>query len=277
MQCPNCKHENNEGVSFCEKCGAQLVEEKKRMSLFERRQAKEKERQYILSKASLQEGDLADVKDLDMGEVEVTAVSGKSKLIKTTAVKFALSLLLVALCIILIFVIGKFKFNDTLRVALIFAVFVLCSVGGAFATDNGYKLRMIKAMCKSPFAVKKIGYGKPPYMLIGDTFYQLAIKSSCDVEGCGASMHIEEYNGEFIAVCDADRGHLRRLDCSVLNKSNNGDAPKDTAQQSAEDGNLNIRQSEVAVENTDVIAEEKKVEQDAKTGCGDAAADKSSK
>lgn len=277
MQCPNCKHENNEGVSFCEKCGAQLVEEKKRMSLFERRQAKEKERQYVLSKASLQESDLVDVKDLDMGEVEVTAVSSKSKLIKTTAVKFALSLLLVALCIILIFVIGKFKFNDTLRVALIFVVFVLCSVGGAFATDNGYKLRMIKAMCKSPFAVKKIGYGKPPYMLIGDTFYQLAIKSSCDVEGCGASMHIEEYNGEFIAVCDADRGHLRRLDCSLLNKNNNGGAQKDTA-QSAEDGNSNIFQSEVAVESADDVAEEKKVEQDTHTDCGETAeADNSSK
>ena len=115
-------------------------------------------------------------------------------------------------------------------------------------------------------------------MLIGDTFYQLAIKSSCDIEGCGASMHIEEYNGEFIAVCDADRGHLRRLDCSLLNKNNNGGAQKDTAPKSAEDGNSNICQSEVMVENTDAVAEEKKVEQDTKTDCGDTAeADNSSK
>ena len=218
MQCPNCHHENKEGVSFCEKCGAQLVAEKKRMSFFERRQAKEKERQYLLSKDSLQDDDLQDVKDMDMGEVAVTAVSNKSKMIKLTALKFSLSLVVIVICIALIFVIGKLKFNDTLRIVLIFILFLLCSIGGAYAIANGYKLRMIKAMCKSPFAVKKIGYGNPPYMLIGDTFYQLRISTPCDVEGCGASMHIEEYNGEFIAVCDADRGHLRRLDCSLLNK-----------------------------------------------------------
>jgi len=53
-------------------------------------------------------------------------------------------------------------------------------------------------------------------MLSGEIFYSLEIVTSCDIEGCGSTMHIEEYNGEFIAVCDADRAHLRRLDCSLL-------------------------------------------------------------
>ncbi|MDE7079346.1 MAG: hypothetical protein K2O95_04435, partial [Clostridia bacterium] len=56
-----------------------------------------------------------------------------------------------------------------------------------------------------------------PVMLLGDNFYDLKIKTKCDIAGCGAEMHIEEYNGEFIAVCNADRSHLRRLDCSALN------------------------------------------------------------
>ncbi len=87
MQCPNCQKENKDGASFCEKCGAQLVSEKKRMSFFERRQAKERERQYILSKASLQEEDLKDIPDIDMGEVEATAVCDKVKMKRTTAIK----------------------------------------------------------------------------------------------------------------------------------------------------------------------------------------------
>ncbi|MDE7191026.1 MAG: zinc ribbon domain-containing protein [Clostridia bacterium] len=217
MQCPNCRHENNEGSSFCEKCGAQLVSEKKRMSFFERRQAKERERQYILSKASLQAEDLENIPDIDMGEVEATTVCDKVKMKRSTAIKFALSIIVVAVCIGLIFLLGKLQFNATARVALIFVVFVVCAAGGAYAIDNGYKLRVVKAMCKSNFAVKKISYGKPPYMLSGNTFYSLNIKTACDI--CGATMHIEEYNGEFIAVCDADRGHLRRLDCSLLNKN----------------------------------------------------------
>ena len=219
MQCPNCQHENKEGASFCEKCGAQLVSEKKRMSIFERRQAKEREKQYVLSKASLQAEDVQDIRDLDMGEVEATPVCDKDKMKKLTTLKFVLSIITIAVCIGLIYLLGRLQFNATARVALIFVVFVICATGGAYAIDNGYKLRMIKAMCKSNFAVKKISYGKPPYMLSGNTFYALTIKTPCDIEGCGASMHMEEYNGEFIAVCDRNRAHLRRLDCSVLNKS----------------------------------------------------------
>ncbi|MDE5654437.1 MAG: zinc-ribbon domain-containing protein [Clostridia bacterium] len=219
MQCPHCQHENEDDVRFCEKCGAQLVSEKKRMSFFERRQAKERERQYILSKASLQAEDLEDIRDLDMGEVEATPVCDKDKMKKVTSVKLALAIIDIAVCVGLIFLLGRLQYNSTLRVVLIFVVFVLCATGGAFAIDNGYKLRMVKAMCKSNFAVKKISYGKPPYMLSGNTFYALTIKTPCDIEGCGASMHIEEYNGEFIAVCDANRAHLRRLDCSILNKN----------------------------------------------------------
>ncbi len=219
MQCPNCQKENKDGASFCEKCGAQLVSEKKRMSFFERRQAKERERQYILSKASLQEEDLKDIPDIDMGEVEATAVCDKVKMKRTTAIKFAVSILVIAVCIGLIFLLGRLQFNATAKVALIFVIFIICAAGGAYAIDNGYKLRVIKAMCKSNFAVKKISYGKPPYMLSGNTFYALRIKTPCDIQGCGSTMHIEEYNGEFIAVCDADRGHLRRLDCSLLNKN----------------------------------------------------------
>lgn len=219
MQCPNCRHENSQEARFCEKCGAQLESESKRMTYFQKRQAKENERRFILSKAGLQAEDVADIENMDMGEVEATPISSKSAMKKTAIVKFVLSLAATIICIGLIFLLGKLKFNASLRVALIFLVFVACATGGAYAIDNGYKLRMINAMSKSVFAVKKINYGKPPYMLSGDTFYALKIKTQCAAEGCGASMHIEEYNGEFIAVCDADRSHLRKLDCSALNKN----------------------------------------------------------
>ena len=98
---------------------------------------------------------------------------------------------------------------------------------------------MIVAMCKSDFAVKKISYGKPPVMLVNGEFYDLSIKSKCDIEGCGAQMHIEEYNGEFIAVCNADRSHLRRLDCRALNPNSkiaeeNVENKEDISQQTQE-------------------------------------------
>ena len=217
MICPNCNHENKEGATFCEKCGAQLESEKKKLSFFERRQAKERERLFILSKASLQEEDVKDIQDLDMGEVETTPKGKKNQVKKSTALRLALSIVGLIIGIVAIYIVGRVKFNDTLRVVVILALFLGCFASGAFAIDYGYRMRMINAMCKSSFAIKKISYGKPPVMLVGDTFYELKIKSKCDVVGCGASMHIEEYNGEFIAVCDADRAHLRRLDCSALN------------------------------------------------------------
>ena len=217
MECPNCRHENKDDATFCEKCGAQLISEKKKMSFFERRQAKERERIYILSKASLQEEDVKDIEDLDMGEVETIPKGKKDAVRKSTVVRFALSIVWLALSIVLIYVVGRLKFNDTLRVMLILFLFLICFTAGAFVIDYGYRMRMINAMCKSGFAIKKISYGKSPVMLLGDNFYDLKIKTKCDIAGCGAEMHIEEYNGEFIAVCNADRSHLRRLDCSALN------------------------------------------------------------
>ncbi len=217
MKCPNCQFENKESATFCEKCGAQLISENKRMSFFERRQAKERERLYILSKSSLQSEDVKDIRDMDMGEVDAVPRASKSAMRKKTVAAFAASIVGVIVCVALIYLIGRLKFNDSLRVALILFVFLLCFTSAAFAIDYGYRMRMVLAMCKSDFAVKKISYGKPPVMLSGDTFYDLNIRSACDIPGCGAQMHIEEYNGEFIAVCNSDRSHLRRLDCALLN------------------------------------------------------------
>lgn len=256
MQCPNCSHENKEGASFCEKCGAQLISEKRRMSFFERRQAKERERQYILSKASLQAEDLQDISDMDMGEVEAIAVCDKAKMKRITAIKFACSIIVIAVCIGLIYLLGRLQFNATARVALIFVVFVICACGAAYAIDNGYKLRVVKAMCKSNFAVKKISYGKPPFMLSGDKFYMLRIKTPCDIEGCGSTMHIEEYNGEFIAVCDADRSHLRRLDCSLLNKNKPNENTDGQAEETQNNSDETSNQSEETQEKTDVTLSE---------------------
>ena len=217
MECPNCRHENKDDTTFCEKCGAQLVSEKKRMSFFERRQAKERERLYIISKASLQEEDVKDIQDLDMGEVETVERGSKDAVKKSAALKLALSIIGLIVSIIVIYVVGRLKFNDTLRVTIILALFLLCFTAGAFSIDYGYRMRMINAMCKSNFAIKKISYGKPPVMLLNGKFYDLKIKTKCDIAGCSAEMHIEEYNGEFIAVCNENRSHLRRLDCSALN------------------------------------------------------------
>ncbi|MDE6189563.1 MAG: zinc ribbon domain-containing protein [Clostridia bacterium] len=218
MECPNCKHDNKEGATFCERCGAQLESEKKRLSFFERRQAKERERQYIISKASLQEEDVKDIRDMDMGEVEAVVKGDKRTVKRDTTIRFSLSIVGVIIAVALIYIVGRAQFNDTARVTVILALFLLCFTAAAFAIDYGYRLRMINAMCKSSFAVKKISYGKPPVMLLSDKFYELKIKTKCDL--CGAQMHIEEYNGEFIAVCNADRAHLRRLDAAALNVKN---------------------------------------------------------
>ena len=239
MQCPNCKHENKEHATFCEKCGAQLESEKKKMSFFERRQAKERERLYILSKASLQEEDLKDIRGLDMGEVEAISKGKKDSVKKSVILRLVLSIVSVIIGVVAIYIIGRLNFNNTARVAVILVLFLLTFTAGAYVIDYGYRTKMIVAMCKSDFAVKKISYGKPPVMLVNGEFYDLSIKSKCDIEGCGAQMHIEEYNGEFIAVCNADRSHLRRLDCRALNPNSkiaeeNVENKEDISQQTQE-------------------------------------------
>lgn len=242
MQCPNCQHENKEGATFCEKCGAQLESEKKRLSFFERRQAREREKIYLMSKASLQAEDVENIGDYDMGEVRTKPVGDIKTLYKKSVAVLIASIIGIALCVLGIYVIGKLQFNDTLRVMIILAFFLACAVAGGYTIDYSYRVRMLKAMSKSNFAVKKLSYGKPPVMNIDGQCYELTLDAKCDIDGCGASMHIEEYNGEFIAVCDADRSHLRKLHCEVLRKSKDESADgsphaeKDDATDSAHIG-----------------------------------------
>lgn len=226
MQCPNCQHENKEGATFCEKCGAQLESEKKRLSFFERRQARERERIYLMSKASLQAEDVENIADYDMGEVTAKPIGEIKKILNKSVLVLVLSILGIAVCVAGIYVIGKLNFNDTLRVMLILILFLGCAVAGGYTIDYSYRVRMLNAMAKSNFAVKKLSYGKPPVMNIDGKCYELTLDAKCDIEGCGASMHIEEYNGEFIAVCDADRSHLRKLHCEVLRAQSTSDSVK---------------------------------------------------
>lgn len=261
MKCPNCNHENEENATFCSKCGAELVSESRKMSFFERRQAREREKIYLMSKASLQAEDLKNIKDYDMGEVVVKPMGDKQKIKKKTTLIFALSIMGIVLMVLFIYLVSKISMNDTLKVVIILALFIACATAGAYALDYGYRYRMIKAMIKSPFAIKKLSYGKPPVMLIGNTFYTLELSAKCDIEGCGADMHIEEYNGEFIAVCNADRMHLRKLNCALLNKQSQAeDIKKDAGdaneQNTAKDNSVELSQQQstediISSQNTD--------------------------
>ncbi len=250
MQCPNCNHENKEGATFCEKCGAQLESEKKRMSFFERRQAKERERIYLMSKASLQAEDIENIADYDMGEVQAKPVGDIKTLQKKNIIFLILSVLGIVFSVVAIYLIGKFSFNDTLRVLLILVFFLLCAVCGGYTIDLSYKARMFKAMSKSSFAIKKLSYGKPPVMAIDGKCFELTLNSKCDIEGCGASMHIEEYNGEFIAVCDADRSHLRKLHCEVLRTKGSASEEDETKE--------NIKDEDKA---SDIVESEDKIQE----------------
>ena len=115
MQCPNCQHENKEGATFCEKCGAQLESEKKRLSFFERRQARERERIYLMSKASLQAEDVENIADYDMGEVTTKPIGEIKKILNKSVLFLVLSILGIAVCVAGIYVIGKLNFNDFIQ------------------------------------------------------------------------------------------------------------------------------------------------------------------
>ncbi len=262
MQCPNCQHENKEGATFCEKCGAQLESEKKRLSFFERRQARERERIYLMSKASLQAEDVENIADYDMGEVTAKPIGEIGKILKKSVLILVLSILGIAVCVAGIYVIGKLNFNDTLRVMLILVLFLGCAVAGGYTIDYSYRVRMLKAMSKSNFAVKKLSYGKPPVMNIDGKCYELTLDAKCDIDGCGASMHIEEYNGEFIAVCDADRSHLRKLHCEVLRaKESAGEMAADSVEGGIENkSDSDASDGEIVNDKQDREGEEKPAE-----------------
>lgn len=210
MKCRACGKEIQDDAKFCSFCGASQ-QEKVKLTWGEKRRLRQKETEEILKKASLTEQDIINAKKADVEGLKLSYVGELSKEANKAVVMcvvYALATLIALAGIVLMQYVVDI--NKTLRALISFVILLFLAGFGASFADRLYCARVFNKMKKSERAIKKISYGKAPYLSDKGKLYRIICCSIC--EECGATMHIEEFKGQLVAVCDKDREHLGIID-----------------------------------------------------------------
>ncbi|MGN0771202.1 MAG: zinc ribbon domain-containing protein [Christensenellales bacterium] len=214
--CPVCKGLVEDDAKFCKHCGAEL-EINKKPDWAERRKLREEENQKILDASYIHSAQLEGLDKVDENSLSLKKINSVKNVLTKSIVLLVVGAALIAACIAAFFFIKAHSFNPTLMAVCVMIGLVIAAYGLSLVVENVYAVRMLIAMSKSKFAIKKIKYGKPPRVNVDGTLYELIISGGCDKCDC-PTRHIEEVAGQFVAVCDKDRTHLAIIDTTTILK-----------------------------------------------------------
>ncbi len=208
MKCRSCGKEIEEGSEFCRYCGASQ-KKKRKPTWSERKKERERETAEIIKKSHLTEQDILLAVPTGTEGLTVRALGKTHAQFVRCALLAALYAVVTAAALAGLVLMMRFAsdgLSRTLRAVICFALLlVLAGFGAAFA-DRFYSAGVFRKMDKSNRAVKKVSYGKAPYVTDGGELYQIICDAKCIA--CGAATHIEEFDGKLYVVCDYDRTHL---------------------------------------------------------------------
>ena len=216
MKCAKCGAEIKDGEKKCLECG------EKRPGYFnfiKRRQLREQETAEILEKSYIHEEDVA------AAGVSGLSVRYRGKVgeeLVRSGIKLGISVLFMCACIAVIAIRQYTELLDgldTLGTAIVLlGAFLLLFGNGASVANSSYFIARLNALKKQGLGVSKINYGKNPTAVYAGNVYEVSVSDTCPKCGKPTAMHIEQVQDMLVAVCNADRNHLFRLDKAfVLN------------------------------------------------------------
>lgn len=208
MKCRVCGKEIEENSEFCRYCGASQ-KKKRRLTWSEKRRERERETEEIVNKSRLTEKDVLLAVPVGTDGIEIRPLGETHARLVRCSLLAALYLFVAAAALaglVLMIRLDIGGLSRTVRAVICFVLLLVLAGFGASFADSFYSARVFSVMNKSGRAVKKVSYGKAPYVSDNGRLYQLVYNAKC--VACGAEVHIEEFEGRLYAVCNYDRTHL---------------------------------------------------------------------
>ena len=216
MKCAKCGAEIKDGEKKCPECGEKRAGN---FTFIKRRQLREQETAEILEKSYIHEEDVA------AAGVSGLSVRYRGKVgeeLVRSGIKLGISVLFMCACIAVIAIrqyTALLDGLDTLGTAIVLlGAFLLLFGNGASVANSSYFIARLNALKKQGLGVSKINYGKNPTAVYAGNVYEVSVSDTCPKCEQPTAMHIEQVQDMLVAVCNADRNHLFRLDKAfVLN------------------------------------------------------------
>lgn len=216
--CLSCGAQLRDEAQYCDHCGAKCDAEPKKTDkpgYFQRRAERERETQRALDASYLHPEAIDDIPSADLSELRLRRIGdARKRCIAWTIGLIGACAAIVGALVGVILIRGADALGDTWRVLLLLALFLGASGALAAVIDLWYRLRVVHGMRKCAFAIRKVRYAKPPYLLLDGVLYTLDAVGAC--KRCQATTHIEETRGAFYTVCDSDRTHIARIDTAAV-------------------------------------------------------------
>ncbi len=147
--CKSCKKEFNENLTFCPFCGAENSDRK--LTYIERKKAREKDTELLLSKASIQQEDIDNAKEFDENKIGLEKVQEIKKARLYSILRVAISLIAFISCIICAELTLKGDINANIKLLIIVvAFFAVAFVASIFISDT-YTIIAFKKIEKGEF------------------------------------------------------------------------------------------------------------------------------
>ncbi len=206
--CKKCHKEFDENLTYCPFCGAENADRK--LTYVERKQAREKDTEFILSKAEIQPKDIEQAKEFDVDKIYLEKVQEIKKAKTLSIVRMIIEIILFVGCILWGEITLKEDINANVKLAIVLVAFIAVAVAASMFISDIYTFMSIRKIENEEFLPKKIYFGKGPIVTYKDMLYEVKTNEGCPC--CKSDMHIEEKEGDLYCVCNQDRSHIYKID-----------------------------------------------------------------
>ena len=206
--CKYCNKEFDEELTFCPFCGKENTD--KKLTYIEKKQAREKDTEIILSRASIQQSDLVNVKMADISTIYAEKDGDIKKLKIASIIRMIVSIVVMIGCIIWAQLTLKGEIGDNIKLVIVIAAYFVVAVAATILISDIYIYRAYMALEKNDLALRKISFVKGPMFLLNGVVYEIKTNETCKL--CDGEMHVEDKDDEIYLVCSKNRAHLYKVD-----------------------------------------------------------------
>ena len=205
--CKKCQKEFNDNLTFCPFCGAENAD--KKLTYFEKKTAKEQDKEFIISKASIQDEDAKNAKEISADNLTVKLVTPLKKAKLLSILKIASSAIALVMLLVIGFLVANMDINKNIKLFTIMGAFLLVAVCGSLLISEIYVMLAIKKIESEDFSLRKIYYMLGPVFCYGNNVYEINTNMQCD--DCNEKMHVELKDDDVYLVCNKNREHICKI------------------------------------------------------------------